>query len=271
MQFFEEEGVVPTEATPSPSRGAEIFEPVGPETVVTESAPTEPTSVTPSTTPATVDVKAFAEAFGEVIARNTSKPTEPEAPKMTDEEAKKLLKVWEPTKEWEERFDNLETRGAAIKEMRDGQIAQADVLTQVRVNQAIEALRAEYTPAVAYMTEQAAIKREEKFSSKYEPLAKPELRPLLSAITQDFQKKGKTFETEDELFEAIASTAESIIKVHNPTFSLSAGSNPAVVKTKSTSKASVNAIPVTTGGASGGGGGGQQIATAKPRGLAIFD
>jgi hypothetical protein len=40
---------------------------------------------------------------------------------------KRLLNVWEPTKEWLARYDNLETRDQAIAEQRDGP-SQADTI-----------------------------------------------------------------------------------------------------------------------------------------------
>lgn len=273
MRFYEEEGggASPTE----PSRGSSIFEPIAEPIAVEPVVPvveTPPGEVTPEPpkVPTEFDASALAKEFGTVLREHLPKAPEVKDEPMTPEAAAKLLNVWEPTPEWIEKFDNLETRQVAIKEMRDGQIKQADTLTQVRVNQAIESMRAEFAPAVAYMTEQAAVKREEKFNTTFPQLAKTELRPLLSAITSDFQAKGRTFQTEDELFSEIAKGAEAVMQQVDPNFKLSTGSTP-VVKPKPTSKASPNAIPVTSGGASGGGGGGGQQAPVKPRGLAVFD
>src|SRR2546430_10997963 len=87
-----------------------------------------------------VDAAALAKEFGGVLGEHlkTITPKEPVAPPMSKEEAQKLLKVWNPTKEWVTKFDNLETRESALAEMRDGLVIQADTLAQLRMQELMD-------------------------------------------------------------------------------------------------------------------------------------
>ena len=72
-----------------------------------------------------------------MLLGSTSKPPQKE---MTRRGGTKLLNVWEPTKEWLAKYDNLETRDQAIAEQRDGLIRQADTIMRYRMNEMQQAM-----------------------------------------------------------------------------------------------------------------------------------
>jgi len=218
----------------------------------------------------TVDAVALAKEFGGVLGEHlkTLAPQAPAAPPMSKEEAQKLLKVWNPTKEWQTKFDNLETRDAAIQEMRDGLVVQADTLAQLRMQEFTDNLMKKLSPQLDAVRVFQDQQRDDRFHKAYPQLANPSLKPLLDAVTDGLVKQGKRFPNEQEAFKALASGVEAVIKVNNPDFKLTAGSSPA----DNNNGREGNSIPVTTPGSRGGvGGGGRQTTAPKSRGLAIFD
>jgi hypothetical protein len=246
------------------SRGAAAVEIEPPTGAVKE--PEEKVVETPS--PPAVDAEKLAKAMGRELS-GLLKPAEPAAKTidtLTPEEAEKILNVWKPSKEWVTKFDNLETREAALKELRDGFIKHSDTITQHRLHELQDSLGKKYDPVLKFMESYQNEQAEKRFGEKYPDLSKPTMMKVVKAVADDLKSKGKTFESEDELFDALAKGTEEVIKVHNPNFKLSAGSNPATT----TKDQSANAIPVTTPGAAGGGGG-KGAAADKPRGLAIFE
>ena len=183
--------------------------------------------------------------------------------------------MWEPTKEWLARYDNLETRDQAIAEQRDGLIRQADTIMRYRMNEMQQAMEQRYGPVIGYMQQQEAAAGEHRFSQAYPMLNHQSLRPLLFSVAQSILASGARFSGERELFTAIARGVESVIKVSNPQFSLeSNGANgqgaAAPAATRRTGH-TPGSIPVTTPGSGGGGGGQKGTGPPKPRGLAIFD
>lgn len=243
------------------SRGGSVFE---------EEAPSGEGNGNPSTPPPpaapTFDASAFAKEFGKEIGTvlSTQQQQRPLVKELTTEEAKKLLKVWDPDDTWYAKYDNLETRKTAVAEMRDALVIQSDTLAQHRMNEMREGLLKEFQPALTYMEQHQAAQREERFGKKYTDLSKPELRPLLTAVAQELVKSGKTYQDENLLFEDIAKGVEKVIQVTNPDFKLSAGSSPA------NNNHTATGIPITTPGAGGGAGGGGGKSAPVKRGLAIF-
>jgi hypothetical protein len=218
--------------------------------------------------PAEFDPNKFTQEFSKSVAdalKGTAKPAEPP---MTKEEAAKILNVWEPDDAWYMQYDNLETRKAAIASMRDGLVKQADTIAQLRMQEALTALREEYAPKMSLIEEHSNAQREERFHGTFPQLKNPGLQPLISAVTDDLIKQGKTFTSESEMFKAVADGVAAVIKVTNPEFSLeTAGSSPA-----SGGDGRNNSIPVTTPGS--GGGTGRSTPTPKgssKRGLAVFE
>lgn len=120
---------------------------------------------------------------------------------------------------------------------------------------------------MSMIEEQTNRQREERFHGTFPQLKNAGLQPLISAVTEDLVKQGKTFTSEGEMFKAVANGVAAVIKVTNPDFNLeTAGSIPANTGRQN------NAIPVTTPGASGGTG--RSTGAVKgpvKRGLSIFE
>lgn len=250
------------------SRGMAAIDdpPIEPTTAV---EPEPVVVVPPPEVPVTVDAGALAKQFGDILSERF-KPTEPAEKKVDDltpEEARKLLNVWEPTKEWITEFDNLETRESALKKLRDGVVKNNDTITQYRIREALQGIEGRIGPVMQFVQEQQNRQAEERFGKAYPQLADPAMAPLVKAVADSLKDKGKKFDNEQVLFDELATGIEKVIKVSNPTFKLTPGSTPGTTtKTKTT-----NAIPVTTPGSGGGAGGGGRDATPKKRGIAIFD
>ena len=250
------------------SRGQAVFdEPQGGAEQAPERAQ-EP-SGQPAGAPApVVDARALASEFGQVIGQHFQPPQR----EMTAEEAKRLLNVWEPSKEWLAKYDNLESREQALAELRDGLIRQSDTITQYRLREMMGQMQQAYGPVVQYMQQMEAKSGEARFKEAYPELGVDGVRPLLFAVSQNLLAQGVPFRNEAELFAAIAGGVEAVIKVSNPEFKLNGGNGGVApnVRRKSGPPVAAGGIPVTTPG-SGGGGGMKGPAPAKPRGLAIFD
>jgi hypothetical protein len=256
------------------SRGAAVFEggegEALPQTSETEShhepVPQPQTQREPT---ATVDARQLAAEFGQVIGQ-TFKPPPKE---ITVEEAKRILNVWEPTREWLAKYDNLETRDQAIAEQRDGLIRQADTIMQYRMREMQQSMEQRYAPVLQHMQQQEARAGEWRFGQNYPQLNNEALRPLLFSVAQSLLAQGAQFRNERELFTAIARGVEAVIKVSNPGFSLEGNGNGGggtAVPQQQRRGHTAGGIPVTTPGA-GGGGGQRGTGPPKPRGLAIFD
>jgi hypothetical protein len=256
------------------SRGTAVFEgdqsQAAPETSETETYHERPPQA-PAAPPQapTVDARQLASEFGNVIGQHFRPPPK----EITVEEAKKILNVWEPTREWLAKYDNLETRDQAIAEQRDGLIRQADTIMQYRMREMHQQMEQRYAPVIQYMQTQEARAGEWRFGQSYPQLQHQGLRPLLFSVAQSLLASGTQFRNEREMFGAIAKGVESVIKVSNPQFSLEAGGNggngggQAVPARRA---AAVGSIPAMTPGA-GGGAAGPKSGPPKPRGLAIWD
>jgi len=213
------------------------------------------------------DASKFAKEFGDVIGTHLKEAApKPVAKELTPEEAKKLLNVWEPDDAWYAEYDNLETRKTAVAKMRDGLVRQSDTIAQMRMQELISALKEELSPQLSAVQEMAEQQRNERMGKAYPDLAKPELNPLVNAVAQDLVKNGKKFNSESELFKALASGVEAVIKVNNPEFKLTTGSTPAGQQSRGGRQ-----IPTTTPGAGGSSGRSTTPTTSKPRGIAVFD
>ncbi|HEU0048816.1 MAG TPA: hypothetical protein VFQ43_14595 [Nitrososphaera sp.] len=263
-------------------RGTDVFTPSKittgdrplPETKKTEPKPVD---VTPGSGPSSApteapkpevgfDAEKFAKTLGTELKPLLDKRDE--KPPMTAEEARKLLKTWEPGDDWFTRYDNLDTRKTAVLEMRDALITQADTLAQARMQELISGLRGEIGPQLESVRAYADQQRDERFVKAYPQLGKPELRPLVMAIADDLAKKGSKFQSESEAFTALATGVEAVMKANNPDFKLESPGSTQEDKNKGQNQ---NQIPTITPGA-GGGTGRSSGAPPQPlkRGLAVF-
>ena len=229
----------------------------------TGGAPTDTPKLEPS---GGFDAEKFAKTLGTELKPLLEKRDE--KPPMSPEEARKLLKVWEPGDDWFTRYDNLDTRKTAVMVMRDALISQADTLAQARMQEMITGLRGEIGPQLESVRAYADQQRDERFVKAYPQLGKPELRPLVMAIADDLAKKGQKFQSESEAFTALATGVEAVMKANNPEFKLESPGSTQEDKNKGQNQ---NQIPTITPGA-GGGTGRSSNTTPQPlkRGLAVF-
>lgn len=245
-----------------PGKGNVVFdEPAGSEPANKKK---EDEPVIPPT--ANVDLKKFADILAEKF--KPAEPVEKVVDKMDPAEAEKLLNVWKPTKEWIARFGNLETQEAALAELRDGFIKHGDTISQFRMRELQRAIETRYEPVLKFMESYQNEQATSRFNAKYEQLADPALRPVIDSITDKLTKTGKKFDSEEKLFDAIATEAEKAIQAVNKDFKLTVGSSPTNNKTNKSQSA--NSIPVTTPGA-GGSSAAKGDKTPAKRGLAVFE
>jgi hypothetical protein len=263
MMFMDGEGA--EGGGDEPSQGMAVFEGDEGQTTPEQAAEQSGGQSGEQPSPSFVDARQLASEFGHVIGQHFQPPPK----EMSVEEAKKLLNVWEPTQDWQNKYDNLETRAQALAEQRDGLIKQADTIMRYRMQEMQSAMEQRYAPVVQYMQQQEAAAGEGRFAQTFPQLNHPGLRPLLFSVAQSMLASGARFGSERELFTAIARGVESVIKVSNPQFNLGNSNNGGVVQSQQP-RGRAGSIPVTTPGG-GGGGGVKGAAPPKPRGLAIFD
>jgi hypothetical protein len=255
--------------TPTKTQVAEI--PL-PETKHKEPTPKEPAEKPEGGEPEGGEPKpgfdtSFAKELGATIGDSLRPVLEKKVAEkeLSPEEARRILNVWEPDDSWYATYDNLETRKDAVIAMRDGLLKQFDTLTQLRLQEAIDAFKGEISPQLKEVQTLAELQREERFNKGYPQLAKPELRPLITAVAQDLVNQNKRFTTEGEMFKALAGGVEALLKNTNPDFKLETGD------VKASSGRSNNAIPTTTPGSGGSvGRSGVETPQQLKRGLSIF-
>jgi hypothetical protein len=230
--------------------------------------PSEP----PGTPPAEsgFDAAKFAKEFGDTLGQRLEPLLKrQDQPQMTQEEARKLLRVWQPDDNWYAQYDNLETRKDAVASMRDALVLQADTLAQLRMREMFDQFKNEFGPHIQAFQSFADQQRDERFLSSYPQFREPGLQPLVRAVADDLAKQKQVFKTEEEAFTALAKGVEAVMKVNNPNFKLDPAGQPAGTNNQGRGR---TPIPTMTPGAGGGTGrsqGGQQ--QPKPRGLAVFD
>lgn len=237
-------------------------------------APAKVDEVKETAAPTTVvDAKALAQEFGDVLSKfkpTAAEPTTPKTKKISElsaEEAAKELNVWDPPDDWYTRYDNLDTRKQAIKEMRDGIFKHADTVMQRRLKEALEPYEGKLGSVDQFMSQYQNDKVESAFEKKYPELAKDELADFRQTVINKLDQSGKKFKTVGELVTAIGTEMEAAIKVVNPNFKLTAGSSPAKPKKEGQN---ANAIPVTSGGSGGNSASKEGDKPAVSRGQAIF-
>lgn len=236
----------------------------GPEPEVETTLEMEGATAEPEPKADVFDPKAFAETFGKTVGESLkgAVPKAPEKP-LTPQEAAKLLNVWEPDEAWYTKYDNLETRKAAVAEQRDALIRQADTITQIRLNQQREQYEAQLAPMKEFMQQQEVAARQGRFETAFPDLKGPTFSDMISYAAHTLAKEGKTFPTEKEAFAAVAQRVVALKQSSDPSFKLSSGATPPPKK-------ATGAIPVTSPGAGGGSGGPTKEPAGKSRALSIL-
>lgn len=219
----------------------------------------------PDPTPApapSFDPEAMSRAIAEGI--KAGQPA-PKAEPLTPEQAKKLLRVWEPSDEFSQRLMNVETQKAALAEMRDGLLQQFDTIAQMRLREQQEQFNSRLTPIQQHYENLEATARESRFNSAFPDLAKPEMKPIVASIISGLvAQKALVGKSEAEIFKAIGATAEAFLRQANPAFKLTpAGSTPAGQQKQGTG------LKPSTSGSGGGGGGKSNAGDGAPKATAL--
>lgn len=236
---------------------SQVVDPVDPSIV-------DPPVVKPEPQTLNINPEQFAAALK--AAGLNQAPAKVEQRQYTAEEAKKLLNVWEPDDAFVQKFGNLETQKSAIAEMRDNFIKQAVTIQQMLLAEQQEKFQAQYAPIQQHIQQQEATAREGRFNTMFPAIAKPEFRPLTTAVIEGLAREGRLQNLDETAaFKLVGSTLEALVKQTNPTFSLSAA--PAAGKQNNS-----NALRASSSGSGGGGGGGgQAAASSKSKVVALLD
>ena len=201
--------------------------------------------------------------LGDKISSALPKPA---APKMTDEEAAKLLNVWNPDDNFFTEFNNLDTQKAAILKMRDGMIRQMATIAQAISYQNRQELEQQYNPLQEYYQQQQVEARKSRFEKSYPQLADENFQPVVQSVISALQAKGQEFKDEKSAFSAIARGVEAVMKKVNPDFVLETNGAASSAKTPG----NPNALrPQTSGAGAGGGSGGSGSGKPTPKGTAL--
>lgn len=238
----------------------ELETPETPETPEGAAAPVVPP---PSFTPEALAAAFKAAGIGAPAQQVQASPQ----PKLTAEEAKKLLKYPELGKEWIAKFGNLDTQEAAVAELLQKVSEHSYTLAEARARDLEERLMQRYAPMEQYTQQQRDAENWKKFDTKYPALAKPELRPVLTSVLQAIASSGYVPTSPDDIFDKLAQGALPVIQQFNPQFTL--GTPPASsanVATKNNGRGGTIAANTPGGGGANGGvgaGSGGKVATIK--------
>lgn len=245
-----------------PQSGEIVEDPIEVEVPEVDPAKSDAPVVVPSFTP-----EALAAAFKAAGIGAAQPPVQATAqPKLTAEEVKKQLKYWEPTKDWVTKFDNLETRDAALAEMVQGQSEHAYTLARAQAEEMKRELMTQFEPVLTAHQQAQDEKMWNKFGTKYPALSKPELRPVLASVLSAISASGYRPTGEDDIFDKLAQGALPVIQQFNPQFTLTAKAAVATQQNNGRGKT----IPTTTpggGGANGGTSGGTPSRTSAIKSL----
>lgn len=211
----------------------------GETTQTTEAKPTQ----------VTLDPSAF-DKFGEVIARqfksqDDSRQQQNRQP--TPEEraaARKQFGMVDIDDTTLAELDNLETRKGAWQKTIDRIYESQHNITAAMLAAQNKAWEERFAPVNQYFTQTQEDARVSRFHKGYPQLSDENLAPVISGVGQKLAEQGAFKNlTESQAFDVLAKGVESVIKHHNPSFSL----------TKNNTKSS-NEIPVEGNGSRGGGG-----------------
>jgi hypothetical protein len=207
------------------------------------------------------DPRAIAQELGNVLTEH-QKQNESQRPKTPEEivALKKELRIWDPTDEWLTKFDNMDTRKAAITEMRDGLFGQAFEAARRYYAEREEAILSRMSPLEQHYQKAA---NEQIMSGIYQ--GAPELKqyqPVVDRVIAHLQISGQRFNSVADLTTAIRKGVEEVVAIGTPGFKLS--------PEQTTNKP--GSIPATSSGSGGGGGRQTNSASAgKPRAVQLLE
>lgn len=178
----------------------------------------QPTPQQPAVTP---------EAIAEAV-RAGMQQSQPQ-PQMTQEEINKQLKVWNPDTDFatnvaqaftpnDEGQVNPENIAKVFQLMHQNQMTQAQTYAQALVQQMQQQVQQQVQPLQTHYQEQQKKQMQSEFTKNY-PALKP-YESLMQSAAATLQASGANFRTKEEMFPALASSMEQMIKTMNPNFTL---------------------------------------------------
>jgi hypothetical protein len=189
------------------------------------------------------------------------------AKQYTQEEIDQLLNVWKPDASFVRKLTGAENptaeQLAAVHEMRDHLIRQANTMSEARFQQVLGEYKAQLDELSGFVSEQRAQANTERFYNQYSEL-KP-YEEIVDAVSAKLNASGFKAANLDKVFEEIAKSTTEVLKRMNIKVEKKKGGGAG---TGGNGKSRMSQL--TGGGQGGGGGGGKGQGTRKP-GMEIFD
>lgn len=243
----------PSDYVPEDLRPAGGGEPSGEPSV----DPTQPADPSQSAAPATPALTLTPEALAQALQLAGLGATQQQQPQqrqpLTPEqkaELRRQLKFFEPKPDFFQRFNNMETQAAAFNEFLEAYNEQMYNMMESFFGEREQGIAQRYDPVVQQLKKMQEDAQLSRFDAAYSQLADPNLRPILKVVAQSLKSQidagqRTAFNSEGELFKALATGMEAIFKTQDPNFKLTAGSTPATP--------GIRPAPQRGGGAAGGG------------------
>lgn len=184
---------------------------------------------------------------------------------LTQEEIERTLNVWKPDVSFLRKLGFAEPTAeqlAAVHEMRDHLVRQANTMSEARFQQALSEFKGQLNELSGYVSEQRAAADERAFFSKYK-----ELEPyseIVEAVSRKLEDSGFKAHSKDKVFEEIAKNTTEVLKRMNIKVEKKTGAGSGTA-----GKGNGRMAALAGGGQAGGGGGGDKAAKKRP-GMEIF-
>ncbi len=158
----------------------------------------------------------------------------PQQPQMSPEEVRKHMNVWEPDDDFagnfataitpneEGKIDAAGIKGV-FKAMHANMMKQQETFARALVQQQTDQQQTAFAPVNDYVQTQQRQQLTNNFVEKYPTLKAYE--KLIPMAAQQLQASGGNFSTPEQLFPALSSAMEQMVKQFVPTFSLNGSQN----------------------------------------------
>lgn len=199
-----------------------------------------------------------------VINHREEAPRKEPEKQYTQAEIDTLLNVWKPDTAFLKKlgFENpTADQLAAVHEMRDHLIRQANTMSEARVQQLLSKYEERLTELGSYVNEQRAAADVAAFYT-----TNPELKPyeeIVEAVSSKLESSGFKANTKKEVFAEIAKSTKEVLKRMNVKVDEK--------KPGSSGQRAGSRMATLAGGGSGGGGKGGGGRPARKEGMSIFD
>lgn len=166
--------------------------------------------------------------IAEAVKHSLPQP-EYQAPRMTDEQLREHLQVWEPDARYVDAFRTAivdeeatpEDRINAFNVMRDKMVNQAVRGAELLIEEKLRAFQQQVAPATQYAQQAQAEQAWNDFASAYPDLK--DHHELVDMVSTNLMTAGYRPKTKDELYQKVAEGTVGLIQKFNPDFSLKGG------------------------------------------------